>query len=437
MRKLKLVGSLLVISALIAGISLRGVSATVPGINDMESVDTSGNKGNNTNHNVAISGDGKYTAFESSASNLVANDTNSSRDIFVRDNANNTTTRVSVSSSGTEGNSDSIEPAISYSGRYVVYASYASNLVSGDTNGRYDIFLYDMQTGATTLISKTTSGTLGNQSSTYPDISADGRYIAFNSFATNLDSSISTWSGYQQVFVVDTTNGILKTVSVNASGSVGNWNSNAPSMSCDGGIIAFDTGATNLFNNDTNGYTDIIIANRVNGSTDLSSITSSGNSDSASPKVSCNGNYVAFGSGATNLISGITNNTQNIFRYSRMDQSTELISISSSGVQANDISQRPSISDDGRYIAFDSNANNLVSNNTNNFSHIYIRDVKTNTTQFGALDSSGNLENKGSFRAILSADGSNIVYISYSSTLVTSPNNSTYTAQVYKSQTGF
>jgi Tol biopolymer transport system component len=153
------------------------------------SVDSSGAQGNSSISRgsiSSISADGRFVAFPSTADNLVPGDTNGNWDVFVRDRQTNVTARVSVDSSGTEGNNWSGAPSISANGRFVAFHSLADNLVSGDGNGKWDVFVHDRQTGVTERVSVDSSGMQGNAESFRASISADGRYVAFDSIADNL-----------------------------------------------------------------------------------------------------------------------------------------------------------------------------------------------------------------------------------------------------------
>ena len=196
-------------------------------------------------------------AFVSYASNLVSEDTNGWEDIFLHDTQTGTTTRLSVDSSGTQGNGQSYTPSISEDGRYVAFRSSANNLVSGDTNGTWDIFLRDTQTGITTRLSVDSSGTQGNDDSWSPSISADGRYVAFSSGASNLVSGDT--NGWDDIFLHDTQTGTTTRLSVDSSGKQANNQSYTPSISADGRYVAFSSLASNLVSGDTNGKEDVFV----------------------------------------------------------------------------------------------------------------------------------------------------------------------------------
>jgi PKD repeat protein len=201
------------------------------GITKRVSVDSNGNQGNNDSYETTMSADGRYAAFDSYASNLVPGDTNGALDIFVHDRLTGITNRVSVDSDGNQGNNDSIEPTISADGRYVAFFSLASNLVAGDTNGTKDVFVHDRHTGITNRVSVDSSGNQGNGTSRLQSISADGRYVAFQSGASNLVAGDT--NGTWDAFVHDRQTGTTEIVSVNSSGNQGNESSHTPSISAE------------------------------------------------------------------------------------------------------------------------------------------------------------------------------------------------------------
>lgn len=262
-----------------------------------------------------------------------------------------TMTRVSVGSDGAEGNDESWEPAISADGRYVAFASYADNLVAGDTNSTSDIFVRDRQAGATVRISVGSSGAQGNGGSWDPTFSTDSRYVAFVSDASNLVTG--DVNGVNDIFVHDRQTGQTTLVSRHTNGIQGNGYSSAPSISGDGRYVVFHSGANNLIDNDTNGQYDIFIHDRWMGMTSLiSSVaggTSPGNGRSVSPSISADGRLIAFWSGASNLVSGDTNNWKSdVFLYNRDSRVTTRIPVDLDQVFPSMVA----ISADGRYVGY-------------------------------------------------------------------------------------
>jgi len=315
-------------------------------------------------------------AFSSSANNLVVGDTNGVGDIFVHDRQTGETKRVSVSSTGGEGNSWSTYPSISGDGRYVTFNSTSSNLVVGDTNSAGDVFVHDLQTGETTRVSKSSTGVEGNNWSNYPTISADGRYVAFISPATNIVSNDTNGIAGRDVFVHDLQTGETTRVSISSTGIEGNSWSNSPKISGDGRYVVFHSDSSNLVTNDTNGTADVFIHDRQTGETKITSVSSSGaqgNLGSYYPAISSDGHYVAFQSEASNLVDDDTNGMEDIFIHDTQTGQTKRTSLSNSNIQGNSGSRNPAISADGSSVAFWSLANNLIDNDTNGVGDIFVR----------------------------------------------------------------
>ena len=354
------------------------VRDTVAGTTTRVNTDSSGNQADRISEHVSISADGRYVAFTSSATNLISGDTNGGWDVFVKDTQTGTTTRVSTDSAGNEANSGSYgSVGISADGRYVTFVSGASNLVSGDSNEATDIFIKDRLTGTTTRISTNSSGTEADLGSGYPSISADGRHVAFESYATNLvngDTNID-----RDIFVKDTQTDAVTTVSVRDIPQWGgNDDSDFPCVSADGRYVAFVSDASNLVMGDTNGRPDVFLRDTQTGTTIRASTDSSGvegDSDSGSPSISADGRYVAFESLATNLVSDDTNGHRDVFVKDTLTGTTTRVSTNASGSQGDSVSQTPSISADGRYVAFVSYATNLVSDDTNGKRDIFVKDT--------------------------------------------------------------
>ncbi|MCL5292105.1 MAG: hypothetical protein M1548_06200, partial [Actinobacteria bacterium] len=329
-------------AALVSGTLALGTTTCV-------SLSSTGEQGNGYGSWNTINADGRYVAFMSYASNLVPDDTNSNGDIFVRDRLLSTTTRVSVSSTGVQANGYSGRPAISADGRYVAFWSAASNLVPDDTNSADDIFVHDRLLSTTTRVSVSSTGVQANGYSGYPVISADGRYVAFSSHANNLVDGDT--NAIDDIFVRDLQAGTTRRVSISSTGEQGNGNSIWHAISADGRYVAFSSDANNLVDGDTNAASDIFVHDVQAGATKRVSVLSTGeqtNGYSSNPSISADGSYVAFSSDATNLVDGDTNSNGDIFVRDRLLSTTTRVSVSSTGVQANGYSGRPAISADGR-----------------------------------------------------------------------------------------
>jgi len=365
--------SLVLAIALVLAIPL--VSRAAPGDTSRVSRATDGTQGDNDSSSASISADGRYVAFASEATNLVSGDTNGYWDVFVHDTQTGATSRVSRATNGTQADSASYYPAISGDGRYVAFGSYATNLVSGDTNGDYDIFLHDTQTGTTSRVSRATDGTQADSASYYSAISGDGRYVAFYSHASNLVSGDT--NGYWDVFIHDTQTGTTNRVSRATDGTQGNDDSRSPAISADGRYVAFHSYATNLVSGDTNGYWDVFLHDTQTGATSrVSQATdgTQGNDLSYHPAISADGRYMAFHSYATNLVSGDTNGYWDVFVHDTQTGATSRVSLATDGTQGNDDSSSPASSGDGRYVAFDSFSANLVSGDTNGYWDVFVHE---------------------------------------------------------------
>ncbi|MEG4589357.1 calcium-binding protein [Microcoleus sp. MOSTC5] len=409
------------------------------------SVDSANNQGNQGLYSLtspSISSDGRFVAFHSSASNLVPGDTNNNSEIFVRDTLTNTITRVSVDSAGNQANAGSFGPSISTDGKFVAFSSNASNLVSGDTNDNSEIFVRDTLTNTITRVSVDSAGNQADneryKDSSSPSISADGRFVAFSSNASNLVPGDT--NDNSDIFVRDTLTNTTTRVSVDSAGnqannafvSVGRLSlsgSSSPSISADGRFVAFDSYATNLVPGDTNDNSDIFVRDTLTNTTTRVSVDSAGNQalgTSSEPSISANGRFVAFRSYATNLVPGDTNNTDDIFVRDTLTNTTTRVSVDSAGNQGDSASFEPSISANGRFVAFLSNASNLVPGDTNDANDIFVRDTLTNTTTRVSVDSAGNQGNNESFYPSISADGQRVAFDSASSNLVPGDTNNTF-----------
>ncbi|MBC7879642.1 MAG: PD40 domain-containing protein [Anaerolineales bacterium] len=307
-------------------------------------------------------------------------------------------TRVSVDSTGVEANGNSRHSQISGDGRFVVFDSFATNL-PGETGG---LFLKDIQTSAIIRV-----GVDGEDAS----ISNDGRFIAFESFASNEVSGDT--NGVSDVFVYDRQSGVTTRVSVDSSGAQSNAKSVNPVISGDGRFVAFESDATNLVANDTNGVTDIYVRDNQAGITERISLTSDGagaNAISFNASISGDGSVVVFSSNATNLDGNDTNNKTDIFSRTRSNGQTLRVSVNSSGIGADQGATDASISADGRYVSFSSVSENLLSQVGLGFEHAFVRDRQTGITTLVSAYSDGSQMIGDSFGSFVSADGRYVAF---------------------------
>jgi hypothetical protein len=332
------------------------------------SVDGSGILGNGASDQPVLSANGRFLAFVSTASNLVPNDTNQVADVFVKDLQTGATQRVSVSTAGVQAN-DAVEgfPGVSATGRFVAFASAASNLVPNDSNTRSDVFVRDLALQTTVRVSVSSTGVEGNAASGQPMVSGDGKIVAFMSNASNL--APGDLNAAPDVFVRNLRTSGTTLVSASSAGVRGNAASSDPSITGDGRYVTYTSRASNLVPGDTNLASDVFLYDRATLTTSLVSVDATGgpaNGASANAEISSNGTWIAFDSYATDLVATDTNNHRDIFRRDHTTSVTELISRApyTSLVQTNGHSFAPSISTDG-LVTFATDATNLANADTN------------------------------------------------------------------------
>jgi hypothetical protein len=403
------------------------------------SVSSSEKQSTNINGRMArpeVNGDGSVVVFDSIAKNLVRHDRNRSDDVFMRDRTTGKTTRVSVSSTGEEGNDESSRPDISADGRYVVYDSSSSNLVDApDTNSVLDVFLYDRTTRTTTLVSQSLAGGTGNASSFGAAISANGRFVAFSSDATDLTRQAA--SGARDVYVRDMETGRTKIASIGQDGTAAGSAASA-AISANGRFVAFSSFASDVVPGDTNDNFDVFVRDRRLKQTTRVSVDSSGaeavGGGSFQPAISDDGQRIAFTSDATNLVADDTNAQQDVFVHDTSDGTTVRASVGADGQQGDGQSNGPGIrggttfgpdiSGDGRYVVFDSIATNLVVDDTNTCSYaggpsfdqpgqcpdIFLRDLEAHMTTRMSVSTAGVEANDASTDPAISRDGQAVVF---------------------------
>jgi len=387
------------------------------------------------NASPSISADGRYVAFASEASDLVPGDTNDQCDVFVHDRHTGQTTRISVASDGRQGNGDSNEPSVSADGWYVAFESAAAHLVPGDYDRLPDIFVHDRRTGDTVRISRTPRQ--GPETSSGPSISPDGRCVAFRSDGSNLVPADT--NDLWDIFVHDRHTGQTTRISVASDGNQGDDVSFEPSISADGRYVAFTSGASNLVPADTNDVYDVFVHDRQTGETVRLSVASDGKQGdgvSFDPSISADGRCVAFRSDGSNLVPADTNDLCDIFVHDRQTGQTERVSVASDGTQGDDWCGDPSISADGRYVAFSSSASNLVSGDANDVEDIFAHDRQTGQTVRVSVASDGTEGNGHSLEPSISADGRYVAFRSWASNLVPADTNDAWDVFVHDRQTG-
>ncbi|HEX9991394.1 MAG TPA: hypothetical protein VGB14_00560 [Acidimicrobiales bacterium] len=404
---------------------------------ELVSVSSEGRQGNDISGRFSppdLSADGLVVAFDSQANNLVANDGNGFVDVFAHDRESGITELLSVSTNEVQANDDSQNPSADATGDEIAFDSDANNLFPDDRNNARDVFVRDRVAGTTELISVNNQGREGNASSSAPDITADGRFVAFSSNASNLvrgDTNATT-----DIFVRDRSRGRIERVNVASDGTEANLFSGGPSISDDGRYVAFSSFADNLVANDDNGTVDVFVHDRSTGETFLVSEAADGTSAeglSAGPAISGDGSAIAFFSEAADFVPGDDNGTRDIYVWRRGngDPSVERVSVSSAEEGANgqsSFSQRgssslPDISRDGRYVSFDSFADNLVRNDTNEVADAFRRDVFRGITIRVSVSDREIQANRVSTDTAISADGQVVAFVSQATNLVRGDTN--------------
>jgi Tol biopolymer transport system component len=330
------------------------------------------------------------------------------------------TFRMSVDTMGGDPNGYSYLPSITPDGRTVAYYSSASDLVVGDNNGWEDVYLYSVATRTTTRVSVDTGGGDPNGDSNSPSIDSTGQYVAFNSYASDIVPGDK--NSLRDVFVRDVSAGttVRASVSVDGGDALGG-HSIFPSISADARHVAFHSGAYNLVGDDNNGIYDVFVRDLVAGTTERASVDMSGgdaNGESFNPSISADGRYVAFESLASDLVPGDTNGLSDVFVRDLVAGTTVRVSVDQSGGDPDGGSFRASINANGRYVAFDSLASDLVSGDGNGFSDVFVRDVITGTTTRESPDMSGGDANADSTGPSINQTGRYLAFESLASDLV-------------------
>ncbi|MEU7908127.1 hypothetical protein [Actinoplanes sp. NPDC049118] len=392
------------------------VAAAAGGTTLRVSVAPDGSPGDGGSVMQYLSADGRSVAFVSSATNLAAGKTDRMRnDVFVRDLDAATTSLASVTADGKAGDRDSRSPSLSADGRYVAFQSDATDLVAGDTNGQADIFVRDLRAGVTTRVSVDGAGTQADNFSQSPSISADGRYVAFVSRASNLVPGGST-PLTADVYVHDRDSGTTTRVSVPAVNPDEQYNNVQPAISPDGQFVVYASDSPRQVTGDTNRKSDIVLFDRqanVRSRVSVAADGTQGNGSSYSPTISADNRYVSFASSGTNLVAGDTNRRSDVFVYDRLLSRSVRVSAPSGTVEANGDSSSPSISAEGGHVTYTSTASNLVEADTNGGGDVFVTDLSTGTTERVTVSDAGAQVNAAvTAPPSISRDGRAVVFTS-------------------------
>jgi len=413
--------------------SLASAQTGDPADTKLVSSAPTGDEGNHFSSPGVISGDGRYIAYSSMASNLVDGDVNGTFDAFVYDRTTGRNELISVASDGSQGNGPSFLPTISHDGRFVAFASTASNLAADDSGFTQDLFIHDRETGQTERITRGESEPAEVEYWS-PKISADGDRVAYQR-RSKQEGTGFTWD---EVFVYDRIVEESKLVSVSSAGDPVDNLAASPAMSANGRVVAFDTGAGNLVAGDDNHAYDVFVHDLVTAETDRVSVNSNGeggNSWSEDPALSADGRYVAFVSNSSNLVpadrnsigeiaTGGARGSWDIFVHDRTTGRTERVSIGDAGIEGNHRASDPTISADGRFVAFVSHADNLVAGDDNAKNDIFLHDRDTGLTRLVSKSIGGGFPTGASFVPSLDAAGRFVTFGSNANDIVAGTSNS-------------
>jgi Tol biopolymer transport system component len=422
-----------VLLSLWVGVMLPGAarSATTTTILVSRATDPAGASSNSSW--PALSADGRYIAFSSWASNLVPGDTNGQSEIFVRDLKLGVTSLVSVASDGTQANNTSFTPAISADGNMIAFRSDASNLVPGDTEGHTDIFVHVMSTGVTERVSQTRRGIGADQDSSEPAISADGRVVAFSSLATNLVSVHVGATGLCcDIFVHNLATGRNRLGDPMLNGR-GASDSFLPQLSATGRYLAFMSwGCKIAAGVDCLDESSVYELDMKTGAMTLVTRAYSGDLGfgcGANPAISADGTKIAFISDGDNLVPNDTNSSYDVFERDLTTGVTTRVSVTSKGAQTNGGLGRVTMSSDGRFVAFQSDSWNIVRDDSNTVQDIFVHDMRTGRTSRVSVSEAGAQADGYSANGAISADGSIVAFESDAGNLV--PGDANFTTDIF------
>lgn len=371
----------------------------------------------------APSRDARFVAFQSAAPGLALGRSLISN-VYLRDIRGGSVRPVSVGLLGGPTDGFSGTPSVDSSGRFVAYATSATNVVAGDANDSLDVMVWDGLTGKTVCASVNATGVPAHGDSFAPAISGNGRFVAFLSRADDLVAGDA--AGRADVFLRDLQTGVTTRVSVGLGGVDANGDAGAPAISADGGRIAFSSAASNLVAGDTNNQTDVFLYDATAKTISRVNLTTRGSQarvGAYGPSISGNGRRVAFESISDQLVAGDRNGVRDVLVRDIAGRYTLRASVGPRGVAANRESSGASLSYDGRRVAFRSNATNLVARDTNNRADVFVRDLSRGTTTRVSVGAKGVQSTGSSGECAMAADGAHVVFGSSAANLVAADRN--------------
>ena len=383
--------------------------------------------GNDNWYPYAMSSDWRYVLFSSYADNLVANDTNWEQDVFVRDTVSGITIGISIDIWGLYQWCCHAAHSITQNGRYVLFSSNDDQLVTGDTNWQNDVFVRDILSWTTTRINISSSGNESNGYSQPIAMTPDGRYILFQSYADNLVLNDTNFQS--DVFIRDTVNNTTIRVSVDSLWNEGNNFSQPTAITPDGRYVLFLSSADNLVASDTNTSNDTFVRDTINNTTirvNIDNLWNEGNNEWYPTAITPDGRYVLFNSYADNLVANDTNSANDSFVRDILNNTTTRISIGSTGNEGNSYSEWTAITPDWRFVLFWSDSNNFIPNDTNWNYEAFVRDTVNNITIWASVDSSGNVWDSISSPISITPDGRFVLFQSFAGNLVPNDTNIAY-----------
>lgn len=391
------------------------------------SVNVNGQQANGASFKPAFSPDSTKIAFESDASNLLPSGLNGERQILLKDIASGQITLVSANASGQAANADCLDMEFSPDGRKMVFESDATNLVAGVTNGKRHVYMKDLDTGTVTLISSSSTGAAGNANSGDPMFSPDGTKVVFSSISDNFapnDTNIS--SGGRDIFIKDLATGLTSLVSANAQGQIGNGNGDDPSWSHDGESVIFWSSASNLIPGGTNGVEQVYIKNIETGAVRLVSVDNAGDQSNGynnDPSFTPDDRIITYWSDASDILPGDTNGKSDIVLYNLVSQNVTIGSSNAQGVIGNGSSQDPLFTADGKYLTMKSNSTNFVPEASNGKYQIFVKDMATGELVLLSTNNQGVQGNDNSDDPIFSRNGQYVAFESFATNFVSGDTN--------------